>query len=160
MENRRNEFRHIFPLNDQLRVELASVYLPRMITGQVVDLSVAGMAVDLGEQALWLREGIYCLAHFNIPHGLRHFALESQVISTRQGTGHGRLGLYFLPLPDLERQEERERLLWEFLLDEQRRVRQQMPYRWHFLLQLTSQAQGLLEGFSPRGTSSATDRVE
>jgi hypothetical protein len=123
VENRRHDYRHTFPPDDRLRVELSTPSGRPLSAGQIVNLSVGGMAVDLGEEAVRLAEDEPVRAHFAIPHGLRRFALEPAVVHT----GGGPLGLRFLPLADAAAQDERERALWVFLLDEQRRLRRQQP---------------------------------
>lgn len=126
MSNRRNDYRHTFAPDDRLRVELYDAGGPRLAVGQVVNLSLGGMAVDLGDTPFRLDPAHAVSARFSIPHGLRRFALASAVVHTHPTAEGGQLGLRFLPLDDLGAREERERALWVFLLDEQRRERRQM----------------------------------
>ncbi len=120
MKNRRNDYRHTFAPDDRLRVEVAAG--PRhTVTGQIVDLSVGGMAVDLGDEAAALRDDEVCAARFSIPHGLRQFALATRVAHTRPNNAGAQLGLHFVPLDDPQAQDKREQALWVFLMDEQRR---------------------------------------
>jgi c-di-GMP-binding flagellar brake protein YcgR len=124
MSNRRNDYRHDFAPDDRLRVELSAAG-GRDAVGQIVNLSLGGMAVDLGGASLRLDPAECVSARFSIPHGLRRFALASSVVHTAATAEGGPVGLRFLPLGDLDAQEERDKALWVFLLDEQRRQRRQ-----------------------------------
>jgi hypothetical protein len=124
MENRRFDYRHTFPPDDRLRVEISTTRGRRLLTGEIINLSVGGMAVALGDGAAPPRESDRVRAHFAIPHGLRRLALESAVVHTP--AGEGPFGLRFLALDDPDAQDEREKALWVFLLDEQRRLRRQL----------------------------------
>jgi hypothetical protein len=125
MDNRRNDYRHTFPAEDRLRVEIILDDNRTIVAGDVVNLSVTGMAVEL-EEAHSFRVDDRCTATFSIPHGLRRFALDSEVIHTMPTAGGGHLGLHFRPLDNGDAQDEREKALWVFLLDEQRRLRPRM----------------------------------
>jgi hypothetical protein len=118
LNNRRNDYRHQFADDDRLRVDLSALPGRRRVTGQMVNLSVGGLAFQ-GEAPLRLDPGAPVVAHFAIPHGLRRFVIPSAVVHD----GAGGVGLRFLPLEDPVAQEEREKALWVFLMDEQRRER-------------------------------------
>jgi hypothetical protein len=118
VSNRRNDYRHQFAPDDRLRVELSSPGSRRRAVGQMANLSVGGLAF-LGDGSFRLDPAAPVVAHFAIPHGLRRFAIPSAVVHTAADG----IGLRFLPLEDPVAQEEREKALWVFLLDEQRRER-------------------------------------
>ena len=118
MSNRRNDYRHQFADDDRLRVDLSALPGRRRVTGQMVNLSVGGLAF-LGDGSFRLDPAAPVVAHFAIPHGLRRFAIPSAVVHTAADG----IGLRFLPLEDPVAQEEREKALWVFLMDEQRRER-------------------------------------
>jgi c-di-GMP-binding flagellar brake protein YcgR len=125
MENRRNDYRHTFPPDDRLSVELRTSRARGTLTGQIVNLSVSGMSVVLDDDTALVHPDERCRATFSIPHGLRRFTLESAVIHTCPTAAGGQFGLHFLPLDDADAQEEQEKAIWVFLLDEQRRLRRQ-----------------------------------
>jgi len=120
VRNRRQDYRHNFPPDDRLQVELSSAEGDRS-TGQIADLSIGGLAY-LGDVSFRLDSDEPITAHFAIPHGLRRFAISASVVHD----AGDRIGLHFLPLDDEEAQEERDKALWVFLLDEQRRERRRM----------------------------------
>ncbi|HZT79009.1 MAG TPA: PilZ domain-containing protein [Gemmataceae bacterium] len=118
MTNRRHDYRHPFAPDDRLRVELSAPGKHPVVTGQMVNLSVGGLAY-LGEPPAGPEHGRRVVAHFAIPHGLRRFAIPAEVVHGGEGD---LLGLRFLPLDDSEAQDERDKALWVFLMDEQRRA--------------------------------------
>ena len=122
MSNRRTDYRHHFAPDDRLRVELASRN-GRRVVGQIVNMSVGGIAVALDNATCRLDPADPVSAQFAIPHGLRRFTLASTVVHGCATDDGGQLGLQFLPLEDLDLQETRDKALWVFLLDEQRRER-------------------------------------
>ena len=119
VSNLRASYRHQFAPDDRLRVDLSGPGGQRLATGQIVNMSPEGIAVDLDGASLRLDPAQPIAAHFAIPHGLRRFAIPSAVVHTAADG----IGLRFLPLEDPVAQEEREKALWVFLLDEQRRER-------------------------------------
>jgi hypothetical protein len=120
MHNRRNDYRHPFAPEDRLRVELTSAR-GSCVIGEIADLSIGGLAYE-GDVAFPLVPDEQVTAHFAIPHGLRRFAIPATVVHDRGD----RFGLHFLPLEDDEAQEDRDKALWVFLLDEQRRERRRL----------------------------------
>jgi hypothetical protein len=120
VSNLRNDYRHHFAPDDRLRVEL-SAGGRRVATGQIVNMSLGGIAVDLGDASPRLDAAEAVSAHFAIPHGLRRFALPAAVVHAEATAEGDRLGLHFLPPNDPATREEREKALMVFLLDEQRR---------------------------------------
>jgi len=124
MSNRRYDYRHHFAPDDRLRVELAFTGGRRAV-GQIVDMSVGGIAVALDDPTCRFDPADAVSAHFAIPHGLRRFALASAVVHRRAADEGNHFGLRFLPLDNLDAQESRDKSLWVFLLDEQRRERRQ-----------------------------------
>ncbi len=122
MSNRRSDYRHHFAPDDQLRVELVWPAGRRAI-GQIRDMSVGGIGVTLDDPSCRFPPTDPVSAHFGIPHGLRRFALASTVVHRSVDGESRQFGLRFLPLDDIEAQEARDKALWVFLLDEQRRER-------------------------------------
>jgi hypothetical protein len=121
VNNLRTSYRHQFAPDDRLRVDLSGAGGQRLATGQIVNMSPEGIAVDLDGASLRLDPAQPISAHFAIPHGLRHFALPAAVIHVEATAGGHRLGLRFLSPHDYGAREDREKALMLFLLDEQRR---------------------------------------
>lgn len=91
------------------------------LRGEVLDLSLGGMRFRLPEAtpALQPRERLqvsFCLADEE------PFEVEAEVVYRQQEPVDCR-GVRFLPLAEPSVSEARERRLWQFLLDEQRRAR-------------------------------------
>ncbi|HEX5271925.1 MAG TPA: PilZ domain-containing protein [Gemmataceae bacterium] len=122
MSNQRNDYRHDFAPDDRLRVELSWVGGAAFAVGQIVNLSVSGLACVV-EGDSHLDRGRRVVAHFAIPHGLRRFAISCEVMYAGTGQESDPIRLRFLPLATPSAQEERDKALWVFLLDEQRRDR-------------------------------------
>jgi hypothetical protein len=127
VNNRRNDYRHPFAPDDRLRVELSAWGGRPFVTGQIANLSVGGIAC-VAEGKFRLDPARPVVAHFAIPHGLRRFAIRCAVVHAGAGREGDPVRLHFLPLDNPVSQEEREKALWVFLLDEQRRDRRMR--RW------------------------------
>jgi hypothetical protein len=121
VSNLRASYRHQFAPDDRLRVDLSGPGGQRLATGQIVNMSPEGIAVDLDGASLRLDPAQPIAAHFAIPHGLRRFALPAAVVHIEATAGGHRLGLRFLTSGDSGARDDRERALMLFLLDEQRR---------------------------------------
>ena len=121
MRNLRQDYRHDFAPEERLHVELTAPD-GRPVGGRIVDLCVNGMSVELKDADDAFRRDDVCQAQFAIPHGRHRFALEAYVVHATEG----RYGLHFLPLDDPTAHDERDRALWLYLLDEQRRRIRQM----------------------------------
>ena len=119
MNNRRSDYRHHFAPDDRLRVDLSTGGY-RVATGQIIDMSVGGIAVEVDGAALRFDPAKPISAHFAIPHGLRRFAVPAAVVHSEETAEGQRVRLHFLPPDDPRDQEERDHALWVFLLDEQR----------------------------------------
>jgi hypothetical protein len=125
MENRRHDYRHAFPPDFRLRVEISLSRGGAPLIGEMLNLSIGGMTVDLGDATVRLDANEEVCVRFAIPHGLRHFTIPSTIVHIDPAPP-GAFGLCFLPLDDPDAQEEREKNLWVFLLDEQRRSIKEM----------------------------------
>jgi c-di-GMP-binding flagellar brake protein YcgR len=124
MDNRRQDYRHTFEPAERLHVELTRADGSAVLTGEIVNLSVGGMLVAL-PHACPFKPAERCHVQFAIEPE-RPLAIRAAVVhlaADRAGAG-----LRFLPLANLDAGEARERALWRFLLDEQRRARRaRMP---------------------------------
>lgn len=121
MKNRRYDYRHTFEPAERLHVEITDPS-GQSFRGRVINLCVAGMSLELEEDAPQLREDELCQTSLSLPRQTGPLSLESQVVHTQSTSESGHVGLRFLPLPDPEAHEERDRQLWLYLLEEQRRA--------------------------------------
>jgi hypothetical protein len=137
MENRRADFRYLFPVKTSLAAECA---LPDgMLRGTIVDLSVGGMRVRLDpapEQPDGAGPSGGLKTHAGGAAGIDaalagqtvevRFSLGEQTLAIKANVVHvarPHLGLRFLPLVDSTANAARERVLWAYLLEEQPRER-------------------------------------
>jgi len=121
MENRRQDYRHAFPPGERFAVQLEAPGGRWSATGEVVDLSLGGMAVRLDAPAAAFGVDDRILARLRVPSPL---ALNAAV--AHAGEGGRRLGLRFLSSASGAADGTRERVLWAFLLDAQRRALQRL----------------------------------
>jgi hypothetical protein len=127
VSNSRNDYRHPFAPEDRLRVELSWAGRRPFAEGQILNMSLGGLACVLDDHYVFAPSR-RVVAHFAIPHGLRRFAIPCEVIHPGTGGEDDPIRLRFLPLDNPDAQEEREKALWVFLLDEQRHDRRMR--RW------------------------------
>jgi c-di-GMP-binding flagellar brake protein YcgR len=123
MENRRNHYRHSFPAESPLPVEVVLPGRPAPLAGQTTNLSISGIALRLAEEVTDLAPAHLCRVNLALPHSQEQLSLSARVIYARQTEGRSLCGLSFLSLASETANEERERAIWLFLLDEQRRQR-------------------------------------
>lgn len=120
MDNRRDDYRFAFPAHERLAVECQTP--PTESCGaEIVDLSVTGMRVQLHDAHPTLAPGQRLLLKFALGHAE---AMTMPAVVVHRGVERrGELGVRFLPVADVETQEAREKALWVFLLEEQRKSR-------------------------------------
>lgn len=131
MDNRRKHYRHHFNASERLgvdlsprrriRVELDSADRRPQIVGQIFNLSLSGMLVRLTDPAASLENDDQLTASFAIPPGPARLVVDSVVVHSRKHEDGIYYGLRFLPLIDPAANDEREKVLWQFLTEEQRR---------------------------------------
>lgn len=128
MENRRQFYRHAFEPRDTLRAELHRPGQRAVLTGEVLDLSLGGLRIRLRGAANSLGIGDSLFTRLlgrddgPVPVDLS-LSLPSQVVSLLQRGDEWHCGFRFLPIADSRANEDIERTLSRFLLDEQRRRR-------------------------------------
>jgi hypothetical protein len=122
MENRRKDYRHHFSHPHRIGAELASFGpKPVHLTGEILDLSLGGAAVQIDEQTHTPASSSQWKVRFSLPAG-EVMSLNATFI--RRATPETpSCGFQFLPLVDPLAQENRERMIGRFLMDEQRKLR-------------------------------------
>jgi hypothetical protein len=121
--NRRANYRHRFSRRERIPVEVKLVGMPLPLVGETVDLSIGGIQVWFADQGLSLRVADPILVTPEVPGAGSVLTLHGEVVychSQRKGYCSG---IQFLSSVDPAVQENREKLIWRFLLDEQRRAR-------------------------------------
>jgi hypothetical protein len=122
MENRRRDYRHHFPHPPGIRATLASLGpTPAHFMGEIVNLSLGGAAVQIDEQAGTPASSSQWNVCFSLPAG--DVVSANALFMHRAHGASGSCGFQFLPLVDPLAQENRERLIGRFLMDEQRKLR-------------------------------------
>lgn len=120
-ENRRHDYRHQFGKHERIRVELEAPRQKKTLFGFIVNLSLGGMLVELEDQSIALAKDEECRAHFSIPSDGRPVVFDAVVIRAQPLSGIVQHSFHFLPLADPVEEEKREKNLWQFLMEEQRR---------------------------------------
>lgn len=123
MDNRRNDYRHVFSPPEGLRVQIQSDS-QLLFQGVMVDLSLGGLRVQQPPDQPSSKDAKVSLGPqkkvqvmFTLPWENQPMRLDCLVIHVRQGIW----GLQILPLDDDQAETIRQKTLWRFLLEEQRR---------------------------------------
>jgi hypothetical protein len=117
MENRRQYYRHPFPPARGLSVSFQSTDESSRFAGDIINLSIGGVCV--GTKARAVTPGKNWLATLTLgTHGVT-LTMPVEQVHTKDDEP-GQCGFRFLPRPNPRVQEEQERQIWSFLLDEQR----------------------------------------
>ncbi len=122
MENRRQHFRYAFTPKSYWKATFRALDGTATFSAEIMDLSIGGICVkaESGPSAAaekWL-VAIELSTHaepLRIPVERVH----------PDGGAPGHWGFRFLPLPNAVEQEEQDRLIWRFILEEQRRDRRE-----------------------------------
>ena len=117
MERRRN-YRHTF--QDSLAAEILVSGRPPARRARIVNLSLGGTVFVLEDQTIRLHADTWLIVRFKIPSG--QFDYPARVIHNRLQETTVEHGAEFLPLSDARINQVRERSLWAFLIEEQRRA--------------------------------------
>ncbi len=120
MENRRQHFRYPFTPKSYWKATFRSLDGSITFSAEIVNLSVGGICIksdgcDVGDEQKW----IVSVALSSHAEPLR---IPVERVYCSDG-GAGCWGFRFLPLPNATEQEEQDRQIWRFLLEEQRRDR-------------------------------------
>jgi hypothetical protein len=126
MDNRRADYRHPFALRERFEVELESVLHSQTVAGRLIDLSVGGMKVHLLDQQTPVPDSWITRAY--VPELPGSPVLLGTIVYCRPGAEGGICGVRFLPLADSKANDARDKVIWRFLLDQQRRLVRQR--RW------------------------------
>jgi len=124
MENRRRDYRYHFPHPSGLRAQLALAGAkPVRLVGEIVDLSIGGALLRIDEQAADLTSRSRWIVQFSLP-AQEPLSLSATFVHG-ETAGTPVCGFEFPPLADVAAQEHRDRVIWRFLLDEQRKLRRE-----------------------------------
>ena len=124
-ENRRESYRCPLPEDCRLRVQLDTPMRRSCFTGVITDMSTTGASVLLdGTPAIPL-ELDTVTARFRIPGIFSPLTVNSSIVRRTEEEDGIYLRLEFLPLAIPSAAESRDKILWSFLLDEQRRQRRE-----------------------------------
>jgi c-di-GMP-binding flagellar brake protein YcgR len=123
MESKRKDYRHNFPADERIPVDLELSGARTVLHGEIVNLSVGGMRVHFVDSVADLNPQGRLVARASIRESKIDLALASTVIYAEQSDDASYCGLRFLPSASRTIDESTERIVWSFLLDEQRRLR-------------------------------------
>jgi PilZ domain len=119
MQNRRQHFRYAFKPKSYWKAIFHAVDGADMFSAEIVNLSIGGIGVKLGPNQsvngeLWIVT----------------IKLSTQTAPLRIPVERVHASAFrFLPLPNAEEQEEQDRLIWRFIMEEQRRDRREEASR-------------------------------
>jgi c-di-GMP-binding flagellar brake protein YcgR len=131
-DNRRNDYRLSFRHFDHVSVELQTPSVNHVLAGEILDLSLGGMKVRIKERNLPLHSREPLTARSRIPGINQTTGLKATVVYS-QSTNEGQtLGLQFLGLDDPSKNEDREKAMWLYLLDQQRAQRRRLMLQPNF----------------------------
>jgi c-di-GMP-binding flagellar brake protein YcgR len=119
-ENRRKDYRHVFPPARRLPIRFSVGDGGVRLQGDLVDLSTGGMRVRLPADGATSakNEPVTAAAELPLPSGA--LTLPSQMVYGIPFGDEMLCGFRFLPSATEEADQERERTLWRFLTQEQR----------------------------------------
>lgn len=118
MENRRQHYRHEFAPTRHIAVELRAEADRIKLLGSLINLSISGMCV----YALSMRKDLSNRWVATLPLAVAPLTLEAERVYVRDAD-RACCGFRFVDEADAGAAEEREKAIWKFLLDEQRRRR-------------------------------------
>jgi hypothetical protein len=120
MENRRQHYRHDFAPTRQFVVRLQTSEGAPVGQGELINLSIGGACVYA--PALRKQAAEKWIVTLSLDATAAPLTIPVERVYARDDRAC--CGLRFLDAADLPEQEERDRILWKFLLAEQRRRRQ------------------------------------
>ncbi len=123
MENRRQSLRHYYPAAERFPVTLKLVDRHAELNALLLDLGLEGMRVRLEDEPPPLCLDQSLLAHLELPGLAESLSVTCAVVYLERIGSAQECGLRFLPLLLPAANDRRERLLWKYLMNEQRRTR-------------------------------------
>jgi len=121
MENRRRDYRHPFAAPHRLRVAFLAADDTVLAEGDIANLSVSGMAVVFRHGPPQVAQERW-LARLGHPFWPAPLLVPCSLVHAQPAEPY-QAGFRFLPMANPTATEERERLLWSFLLEQQRQSR-------------------------------------
>lgn len=123
MQNRRQHFRYSFTPKTYWRATFRALESANSFSAEIVNLSIGGICVKL-ERGHAAKGERWIVA---VELSTHDEPLRIPVERVHPNGGEpGFWGFRFLPLPSALEQEEQDRLIWRFILEEQRRDRREM----------------------------------
>jgi c-di-GMP-binding flagellar brake protein YcgR len=120
MDNRRANYRHAFAFRENIEVELESALTRTTFAGQLRDLSTGGMKVWLFDCPPPVSSSEPWITRASVP-GLARVYARATIVYQQPAVDGACCGVRFLPLADPRATEAREKLIWQYLLEQQRR---------------------------------------
>lgn len=124
MDNRRECYRHPFPPDEPLPVKVEDPAHGKSWEGQLVDLSVTGMCVRVPVATPTALPAARATAKLYLDPA-QSLSVPVRLVHA-QSKGPGLFGFEFIESVDPRTNEMREKKLWAFLLQQQRRERNRM----------------------------------
>jgi c-di-GMP-binding flagellar brake protein YcgR len=122
MQNRRQHFRYAFTPKSYWKATFHHLDTSTAFSAEIVNLSIGGICVKV--DAGHLAEGKNWIVAIALSTHDEPLRIPVEWVHPHVGES-GLLGFRFLPLPNAMEQEEQDRLIWRFILEEQRRDRRE-----------------------------------
>jgi c-di-GMP-binding flagellar brake protein YcgR len=122
MQNRRHYYRHTLAPKYNLTVSFRTTDGAGSFSGELVNLSIGGIRV--ATQRTEERPGKRWIATFTLEADSPPLSIPVERIYAQDDKA-GYCGFHFLARARVRDQEEQERIIWQFLLEEQRNDRRQ-----------------------------------
>jgi c-di-GMP-binding flagellar brake protein YcgR len=123
MENRRQHYRHQFAPTHAFGVRLQSRDGSPTLDGELIDLSIGGMRVYAS--ALTKEMADEWIVTLPLDTAAAPLSISAQRVHRREGAA-ACCGFRFLDAADMQTSEERAKVIWQFLLKEQRQRRRRL----------------------------------
>lgn len=123
MENRRENYRHEFDPDQALPAEFELFGRGTPLPGLIVSLSATGAGIQAAQDQFPMAAHDRLTLRFRLPKEEFSFELHAIIRHARKNEGGWYYGVQFLPSEDPEEEAERDRRIWRFLMEMQRRSR-------------------------------------
>jgi PilZ domain-containing protein len=117
--SKRSDYRHTFGPRERPVIGVAVSGRPPYLRGRILNLSLRGALIEICDPAGLLKDAGWAVVRFEIPDAALEY--HCRIVYAAPGDGLPQFALRFIRLLDPRDNARRERTLWRYLLEEQRR---------------------------------------
>ena len=121
MENRRENFRHEFDEAKAIPAEFELFGQGKTLAGRIISLSATGAGIQAVQDQFPMASHDRISLRFRLPKEEFHFQLRAIIRYAQKNEGGWFYGVQFLPSENSTEDAERDRRIWRFLMEMQRR---------------------------------------